>query len=67
MLLEIKKMRNKDDIFFARKEDGEYKGEHYTADIVDGGYVKILDAGKQEEADYGMQNNFKIETRNVIK
>ena len=52
---------------FAKKEDYEYQGEQFDADIKDGDTIKILDSGVVEQGKFGEQKNFKVETRNGIK
>jgi len=52
---------------FARKENYEYDGTKYEADIKAGDIVTILDSGTMETGTYGDQYNFKIKTRNGEK
>ena len=52
---------------FARKEQYEYEGTKYEADIKVGDLVKILDSGTEEDGQWGKQSNFKIKTRNGEK
>lgn len=52
---------------FARKEDYEYEGTKYEADIKNGDKVKILNAGDVVTGEYGDQHVFQIETRNGEK
>lgn len=52
---------------YARKEEYEYEGTTYAADIQAGDTVKILDEGTVETGDYGEQTVFTIETRNGEK
>lgn len=52
---------------FARKENYEYDGKTYEADLKEGDKVKILDAGTREVGKFGQQDNFKIMTRNGEK
>lgn len=52
---------------FARKEQYEYEGVKYEADIKVGDLVKILDSGTEEDGQWGKQSNFKIKTRNGEK
>lgn len=54
-------------IGFARKEDYEYAGVKYEADLKIGDEVKILDSGNVEAGKFGDQHNFKIKTRNGEK
>lgn len=54
-------------VAFARKEDYEYEGKKYEADIQNGDVVTILNAGVIETGQFGDQHNFKIETRNGEK
>jgi hypothetical protein len=64
MKLSIKKSGG---IPYARKENYEYDGTAYEADIKDGDFVKILDSGETEIGTYGEQTVFKIKTRNGDK
>lgn len=52
---------------YARKEEYEYEGQKYEADIKNGDTIKILDGGEVEVGTYGEQNVFKIKTRNGDK
>lgn len=52
---------------FARKENYEYDGVKYEADLKNGDIVTILDAGNTEAGKWGEQENFKIKTRNGDK
>jgi hypothetical protein len=52
---------------FARKAPYEYDGVKYEADLKGGDIITILDAGVEEEGQYGKQFNFKIKTRNGEK
>lgn len=49
---------------YARKEEYEYEGQSYEADIKSGDKVKILNGGTVEEGNFGEQTYFKIDTRN---
>ena len=52
---------------YARKEDYEYEGRQYEADLKMGDTVKILDSGETEQGNFGEQLVFKIKTRNGDK
>ena len=52
---------------YARKEDYEYDGIKYEADLKTNDIVKILDSGKVEQGNFGEQTVFKIKTRNGDK
>lgn len=52
---------------YARKEDYEYEGVKYKADIQNGDKVTILSEGEIVSGQYGEQNVFKIDTRNGEK
>jgi len=52
---------------FARKKPYEYQGVKYEADIKDNDLVTILDAGNIVQGQFGVQNVFKIKTRNGEK
>ena len=52
---------------FARKEDYEYEGTKYEADIKNGDKVNILNAGDTVAGQYGEQKVFSIQTRNGEK
>lgn len=52
---------------YARKEDYEYEGTKYEADIKNGDKVKILNAGTIVTGEYGDQHVFSIMTRNGEK
>lgn len=52
---------------FARKEDYEYEGTKYEADLKNGDIITILDGGVTEMGTFGEQDNFKIKTRNGEK
>lgn len=52
---------------YARKEDYEYEGTKYKADIQNGDKVKIKDAGTEVTGQFGDQTVFVIETRNGDK
>lgn len=52
---------------FANKQDYEYNGKKYEADLKHGDIIKFLDGGTEEEGKWGKQNNFKIKTRNGDK
>jgi len=45
---------------YARKEDYEYDGIKYEADLKTNDIVKILDSGKVEQGNFGEQTVFKI-------
>jgi len=64
MRLSIKKAER---IPFAKKEDYEWEGAEYKADIQNGDKVKFLDSGETEIGQFGEQYNFTIETRNGKK
>jgi hypothetical protein len=64
MKLQIKKSGG---IPFARKAPYEYDGTKYEADLKNGDVVTILDAGIEEEGQFGKQYNFRIKTRNGEK
>ena len=64
MRLSIKKAGG---IPFAKKEDYEWEGAEYKADIQNGDKVKFLDSGETEIGQFGEQYNFTIETRNGKK
>ncbi len=52
---------------FARKEEYEYDGAKFEADLKNGDLVTILDSGTTEAGQFGEQHNFKIKTRNGEK
>ena len=52
---------------YARKEDYEYEGTEYKADLQTGDKVKILSEGETVTGQFGDQQVFKIETRNGEK
>jgi len=52
---------------YARKEDYEYEGTQYKADLQNGDKVTILSEGEIVTGQFGEQNVFKIETRNGEK
>ena len=52
---------------YARKEDYEYEGTKYEADLQNGDKIKILNAGEIVSGQFGEQQVFKIETRNGEK
>lgn len=52
---------------FARKDDYEYEGHKYDADLKQGDKVTILNEGMLTPGTYGEQYIFKIETRNGEK
>ena len=52
---------------FARKEDYEYEGKKYEADLQNGDKIKILSEGEIVSGQFGEQTVFKIETRNGEK
>lgn len=52
---------------YARKEDYEYDGTKFEADLKSGDIVKILDSGETEMGTFGEQTAFKIKTRNGDK
>lgn len=52
---------------YARKEDYEYEGVAYKADIQNGDKVKIKNAGTEVTGQFGDQTVFVIETRNGDK
>ena len=52
---------------FVNKEDYEYEGKKYEADLKEGDTVTILDGGNKEEGKFGEQMNFVIQTRNGEK
>jgi len=56
-----------DGIGFATKDDYEYDGQQYQADLQHGDVVTILDGGVVEEGKFGDSHNFQIETRNGKK
>ena len=56
-----------DGIGYASKNDYEYEGKEYTADIMNGDIVTILNAGAIEPSQFGDKHYFKIETRNGEK
>lgn len=56
-----------DGIGYASKNDYEYEGVEYKADIVNGDVVKILNAGVIEPSQFGEKHYFKILTRNGEK
>jgi len=64
MKFEIKKGGG---VGFANKEDYEYDGKKYEADLKEGDDVVILDGGTKEEGKFGEQTNFIIQTRNGEK
>jgi len=59
--------RESDGVGFANKINYEFNGTQYQADIVSGDIIKLLDGGVAEEWNFGLQHNFKIETRNGEK
>lgn len=52
---------------YARKEDYEYEGTKFKADIQDGDKVTILDEGTNVTGQFGDQVVFSIKTRNGEK
>jgi hypothetical protein len=64
MKYEIKKS---DGVGYARKQDYEYDGTKFEADIKNGDIVKLLDGGVKEQGQFGEQDVFKIQTRNGVK
>jgi len=52
---------------FARKENYEWEGNQYEADIKDGDKVTITDQGTEVTGQYGPQVVFSIKTRNGDK
>lgn len=54
-------------VAWANKADYEYEGKNFEADLKIGDKVSILDAGQEEQGDYGMRKVFKVETRNGEK
>jgi hypothetical protein len=56
-----------DGVGYASKNDYEYEGKSYEADIKNGDRVKVLNAGTIEEGNFGPQHYFKIMTRNGEK
>lgn len=52
---------------YARKEDYEYEGVKYKADITNGDKVIIKDGGTEVTGQFGDQTVFVIETRNGDK
>ncbi len=52
---------------FARKEDYEYEGVQYKADIQNGDKVTIMDEGTEVTGQFGDQTVFVIKTRNGDK
>lgn len=64
--MEMQKKEN-DGIGYVRKEDYEYEGKRYEADIKNGDKVVIKDEGRIEESQWGEQHKFLISTRNGDK
>ena len=56
-----------DGIGYASKNEYEYEGKTYQADIQNGDTVQILNAGTIEEGNFGPQHYFRIKTRNGEK
>lgn len=52
---------------YARKENYEFEGKNFEADIKTGDVVTILNAGTDVIGDYGPQTVFSIKTRNGEK
>ena len=52
---------------YARKENYEYEGKQYEADLKVGDTIKILNGGETEQGTYGEQHIFNITTRNGDK
>jgi len=52
---------------YARKDDYEYDGTQYEADLQNGDTVTILDGGETEQGNYGEQIVFVVKTRNGDK
>lgn len=52
---------------FARKEDYEYEGQKYEADLKDGDMVTILNSGTTVTGQFGDQVVFAVKTRNGEK
>jgi len=56
-----------DGVAYARKEDYEWEGQSYKADILDGDKVTIKDEGIIVDGQYGPQKKFLVSTRNGDK
>lgn len=66
--MKMQKKEVGDGVAYARKEDYEYEGTQYKADILNGDKVTILDAGVIEEhPTFGEQHKFIISTKNGNK
>lgn len=52
---------------FARKEDYEYEGQKFEADIKQGDIVTILSGAQIVNGEFGEQKVFSIKTRNGVK
>lgn len=56
-----------DGIAYASKSDYEWEGKQYEADLKNGDWVTIEDAGSIETGQFGDQHYFRIKTRNGTK
>ena len=63
----MEKKERGDGVAYARKEDYEWEGTKYEADIQNGDKVTIKDAGIIEESQWGPQKKFLVSTRNGDK
>lgn len=60
-------IKKADGVGYARKQEYEYDGAKFEADIKNGDIVKLIDGGVKEQGQFGEQDVFKIETRNGVK
>lgn len=61
------KKKVSDGLGFASKAPYEYDGKKFEADLQHGDKITLLNSGVEEDGNYGMQTNFKIQTRNGEK